>query len=468
VAGTIGAIDNGEGVVGIAPGARMWAVKVLSGGGTGLESWIIAGVDWVTAHASEIEVANMSLGCGCAMPALDTAINKSVEAGVVYVVAAGNNHSDAKTFSPANNPNVITVSALADYDGEPGGKSSYTCELYGSDDTSATFSNYGSTVEVVAPGVCILSTVPGNQYAYLSGTSMASPHVAGAAAILASQKNPANKAEVEAIRSTIMSAGNLEWTDNSGDGVKEKLLDVKNETTFKLATVPPPPPPKNTSLPVISPATPFENVSASTTNGSWTEKRTSFKYQWKRCNSGGAECTTISGATSATYKPIATDVGKTLRVDVTAKNSGGEATATSNATSPVKPTGEVTTYQPAGEIKPTGIIAGPDGNVWFTNTASSKIGKITTSGTITEYAIPGGAGAMYAMVTGPDGNLWVSSNAGNGSKVIRVTTGGSITEFALPTTPYPTGIYPEDIAVGPDNRLWMPSYAAGKLAAMVP
>ncbi|HET7485806.1 MAG TPA: S8 family serine peptidase, partial [Solirubrobacterales bacterium] len=90
VAGTIGAIDNGEGVVGTAPGVRLWAVKVLTpesfGGASGSESWIIAGVDWVTAHSEQIEVANMSLGCACQEPALDEAIETSIEAGVVYVV----------------------------------------------------------------------------------------------------------------------------------------------------------------------------------------------------------------------------------------------------------------------------------------------------------------------------------------------------------------------------------------------
>ncbi len=175
VAGTIGAIDNGYGVTGVAPGARLWAVRVLDNGGFGSTSNIIKGVEWVTAHAADIEVANMSLGCECSQPALDTAINKSIEAGVVYVVAAGNSAKDAVYFSPASNPNVITVSALADYDGLPGGKSAFTCKNYGPDDTRATFSNIGNFIEIAAPGVCILSTEPGNKYGLKSGTSMASP-----------------------------------------------------------------------------------------------------------------------------------------------------------------------------------------------------------------------------------------------------------------------------------------------------
>lgn len=234
VAGSIGALDNGEGVVGVAPGAKLWAVKVLTNSGFGTEAAVIAGVEWVTSHASEIEVANMSLGCSCTMTKLEEAINKSVEAGVVYVVAAGNSSIDAKNFSPAKNSNVIAVSAINDYDGKSGSLSSFTCANYGSDDQRSSFSNYGSVVDIAAPGACILSTEPGKTYGYKSGTSMASPHVAGAAAILAAQQNPNSKADVEAIRTKLVNAGNKGWTDTSGDGIQEPLLDVSNEATFAL------------------------------------------------------------------------------------------------------------------------------------------------------------------------------------------------------------------------------------------
>jgi hypothetical protein len=237
VAGTIGAIDNGEGVVGVAPGARLWAVKVLNSFCGGTEEGIAAGVDWVTAHASEIEVANMSLGCrvsGCSLPAVEKAINTSIEAGVVYVVAAGNENEDAKQHSPSKVASAITVSAIADYDGKAGGLSSYSCVNAGLDDQRASFSNYGTVVDIAAPGVCILSTLPGKGYGKATGTSMASPHVAGAAAVLAAQQNPNSKADVEAIRTKLVNAGNKGWTDTSGDGVQEPLLDVSSELTFWL------------------------------------------------------------------------------------------------------------------------------------------------------------------------------------------------------------------------------------------
>lgn len=235
VAGTIGALDNGIGVVGVAPGARLWAVKVLNSQGSGYMSWIVAGIDYVAANSASIEVANMSLGCECSSPAMDTAIANAVANGVVFVVAAGNNGKDASTFSPANHPDVVTVSALADFNGQPGGGAAPTCRA-DQDDTLADFSNFGPVVEIAAPGVCILSTVPGG-YATYSGTSMASPHVAGAAALIASRNNPANKNDVLAIRGSLINAGNFGWFDDSGDGIKEPLLDVSNAALFNPVMV---------------------------------------------------------------------------------------------------------------------------------------------------------------------------------------------------------------------------------------
>jgi len=131
VAGTIGAIHNEIGVVGVAPDARLYAVKVLDNRGSGFMSDVIAGVNWVAANAGTIEVANMSLG-GSKSNTLNTAVDSAVTAGVVFVVAAGNSYTDACTKSPASAPNAITVSALDDRDGES------------NNDPFAYFSNYGS------------------------------------------------------------------------------------------------------------------------------------------------------------------------------------------------------------------------------------------------------------------------------------------------------------------------------------
>ena len=178
VAGIAAAKDNSIGVVGVAPGARLWAVKVLDSSGAGALSDVIAGIDYITGHANEIDVVNMSFGCQCDSTALNSAVNNAVSAGITFVAAAGNNGQDASAFSPASNPNVIAVGAIADSDGRCGGLGPST--QYGNDDTFATFSNYGPKVTIAAPGVNILSTYYGGSYTTLSGTSMAAPHVAGA------------------------------------------------------------------------------------------------------------------------------------------------------------------------------------------------------------------------------------------------------------------------------------------------
>ena len=239
VAGTIGAIDNNVGVVGVAPGVRLWAVKVMDNTGVGSLSSIISGLDWVTANAATIEVANMSFGAPGFSQALFDATQSAVNAGVAIAVAAGNSHVSAAGISPASFSNVLTVSALADFDGAPGGVGTPTCAT-DQDDTLADFSNFGP-VDITAPGLCITSTVPVElgSYGVLSGTSMASPAVAGALALLARVSNPANAAQVRGLYDQVIASGNFNWTDDSGDGVKEPLLDLSNPAVFATAAQPP-------------------------------------------------------------------------------------------------------------------------------------------------------------------------------------------------------------------------------------
>ncbi|MEM7094227.1 MAG: S8 family serine peptidase [Actinomycetota bacterium] len=227
VAGTIAALDNGIGSVGVAPGARVWAVKVLMSDGVGSTAGVIAGIDWVTANADVIEVANMSLAGPGYSHAEYLAVQRAVDAGVAFVAAAGNDATDASYFSPASFGNVLTVSALADYDGLPGGYAGGTCRA-DPDDTLAEFSNWGSAVDIAAPGTCIRSTVPLEYgvYGTLSGTSMAAPHVAAGVALLAAADPPTNAAEVQALYDIVVESGNIGWTDTSGDGYFEPLLHV--------------------------------------------------------------------------------------------------------------------------------------------------------------------------------------------------------------------------------------------------
>lgn len=169
VAGTAAAKDNTSHVVGVAPGARIHAIKVLGCGGSGSNSGVIAGVDYVTANAQAGAVANMSLGGG-ASQALDDAVRRSAANGTLYALAAGNETVDACTTSPArtgrgtdgNKDNGIVTVGAVDSVG-----------------AAAWFSNFGDCVDIWAPGVSVLSTWPGSATKVLSGTSMASPHVAG-------------------------------------------------------------------------------------------------------------------------------------------------------------------------------------------------------------------------------------------------------------------------------------------------
>jgi subtilisin len=213
VAGTAAARDNGSGVVGVAPGASVFGVKVLRKNGAGSMSQIICGIDWVTstrtdsAPSNDISVANMSLGakgsddgnCGATnRDPYHAAICNSVEAGVTYVVSAGNDGTDLSSQVPAAYDEVLTVTALLDWDGAQGGTGTNPaagCSLPEPDDSPAPFSNFATLPAdqdhtIAAPGVCIFSTFPNgvkkatpHTYVYLSGTSMSAPHVTGTVAL---------------------------------------------------------------------------------------------------------------------------------------------------------------------------------------------------------------------------------------------------------------------------------------------
>ena len=245
VAGTVGALDNGIGVVGVAPGVRLWAVRILDSAGNGLLSWYVCGLDWIAAQRDPanpdrplFEAVNMSVAkrggddgaCGAADgDIVHQAICRLVASGVTVVAAAGNNSFDAAKLIPASYDEVITVSALADLDGRPGGLGGRLCYSWGSwdrDDTFAGFSNYGRDVDLIAPGKCTLSTVPGDAYGWLSGTSMAAPLVAGAVALYKASRPDATPL---AVKTALITAGTLDWSTGSDpDPYHEPLLDVSH------------------------------------------------------------------------------------------------------------------------------------------------------------------------------------------------------------------------------------------------
>jgi subtilisin family serine protease len=213
VAGTAAARDNGIGVVGTAPGARIWALKVLRDNARGDDSDVLEGLNYVAANAREIDVVNLSLGhYGFSFPYL-LATTILVGRGVVVVAAAGNDNLDANNFTPASTPTSITVSAISDSDGKCGGTGQAIPRdganifqpgtISNPDDFVASYSNYGSAVDLTAPGTRIFSTDNKGGYIRMSGTSMAAPHVAGAAALIKSLYPAANPFQVDAFLKSI-------------------------------------------------------------------------------------------------------------------------------------------------------------------------------------------------------------------------------------------------------------------------
>ena len=233
VAGTIAAKDDTAGVVGVAPGARLWAVKVLdSENRYGSSSVLICGLDWVVAQGDKIDVVNMSLGGGgsdgaCAASPLHQAICTTVNtADIPVVVAAMNNASDAANWVPATYNEVITVSAFADFDGKPGGLATPTCASGEGDDEFAAFSNYGADIDIAAPGRCIRSTGKGGGMALMTGTSMSAPHVTGAIALYKASHPTASVAEVRAwlLTTAARPQSSPEGFGDDPDGFHEPVL----------------------------------------------------------------------------------------------------------------------------------------------------------------------------------------------------------------------------------------------------
>ncbi|MGX5175227.1 fibronectin type III domain-containing protein [Aliikangiella sp. IMCC44653] len=213
VAGTLGATTWG-----VAKNVAITAVKVLGCNGSGTNSGVIRGVDWVAANAQLPAVANMSLGGGNS-PALDAAVNNAISAGISFVVAAGNSNINACSGSPNRVPAAITVASSTQ------------------SDSRSSFSNWGACVDLFAPGSNITSTWHNGSTNSISGTSMAAPHVAGAAALYLQAHPNATPAQVADGLTGFASQGKISGVNGSPNLLLNSSFDAETEID------PPPPPP---------------------------------------------------------------------------------------------------------------------------------------------------------------------------------------------------------------------------------
>ncbi len=395
VAGTIAAKDNGVGVVGVAPGAKIYAVKVFDSSGSGYVSSIVCGLNWIAANAANDNIRAINFSgawsgsntANCGNPSFwfwgaDTAhqavCNVVNNYHIPMIVAAGNDGKDASNTLPAAYPETIAVGALADSDGLPGGHGGPTS--WGPDDTRATFSNYGPVVTVYAPGVDITSdwptSVPGgtNGLNTISGTSMATPHVTGAVLLYLLNHPSATPSQVS---SALVSNGEPgTWGNPYGS---QPLVNVGNAA---FGPVKPPTPTHDVAVTSITAPSPVVNGVPTTVtvhiqnNGNVAESGLNVTLT--------NTTTSTSLGTNAATSPLGVGSGADVTFSWTPSQTGSNAFSAEvkNLGNDNTGTGNITVDAVSHSISVTNVAAVT--TPVHTNVANSVTAHVTNNGNVTE------------------------------------------------------------------------------------
>ena len=419
VAGTVGSSTYG-----VAKSVSLVSVRVLDCSGGGSNATVIAGLDWIVSdHVAGVKaVANMSLG-GSFSSALNSAVDRVINDGIVMAVAAGNESVSACTKSPASAPAAITVAASD------------------SSDYRAYFSNYGSCVDVFAPGVSILSTLNGGGSGRLDGTSMASPHVAGAAAVIWSVNPSYTNSQVS---SALINGATL-----------NKVYDAMGSPNRLLYLA------SSSGVAPSAPAT----IAATFANGavtvSWTapsSSGTNAITSYQVVTSGGISvCSWSSGPLQCQSTSLSAG---TYSFKVSASSSAGASPYSSLSNSVVVSTSGNNDYFSSARV-----LSGTSGSTYDTNTSATReTGEPTTRGATASTK-------WYSYVPASSGTLAINTNGSSFDTVLGVFTGSSVSSLTTVASDDDSGdgfssLVSFSVSSGTTYFVQVASWSAGQVGAI--